>query len=212
MASLVRLTISPRASRAFWGGCDIAGGCVSFNTEMILRPMIATRDRLGARSFPDDVEAAYEDLVARSNKRSADALRRPFGQPYDPEEWATERREEKELTRVVADLNARREYLALVEAIPPVEAAVQRGEDLEVAAQLVLYPGAAWQVEKRCRDAIRLRKFVWAECLGCGRRCSSEECGTLDWSVIADARAGVGGEHLTCPVGHVIYPLQSWVA
>jgi hypothetical protein len=213
MVSLLQLTIPTRPpSPGFYGGCDIAGGWIAFPTELILRRMTARRDRLAERPFPDNLEAAVERLLARRRERLADSLRRPFGQPYDPEAFAAERREEKELTRLQADLNDRREYLALVEAVPPVEAAFRRGEDLEVAARLVLFPDAGSQVEKRCRDVILLREFERAWCRACGREYAPGECGELAWSAVADARAGVGGSHLACPVGHVIFPLKTWVS
>ncbi|MBL8812108.1 MAG: hypothetical protein JNM43_18225 [Planctomycetaceae bacterium] len=174
--------------------------------------MTATRDRLAARTFPSDLEARVQQLATRRNERLAAALRRPYGQPHDPEEDAAERRDEKEFTRLVADLNEQRQYLILAEAVPPVEEAFRRGEDLKVEAKGVLFFDVASQVEKRCRNAIQLRQFVWAECRACGWRGSAQECGTHDWSAIADARAGVGGEHLTCPTGHVIFPLQTWVS
>jgi hypothetical protein len=212
MTTLLRLMIPARALSPVFGGCDIAGGCVAFPMEMILRRMTARRDRLAALTFPHDLEATVKLLAARRDERLAAAHRRPYGQPADPEESAAARRDEKEFTRLVAALNNRREYLVLAEAVPPVEAAFHRGEDLEVAARLVLSFDVASQVEKRCRDVIQLRQFLWAECGACGWRGPPQECGTQEWSAIADARAGVGGEHMTCPAGHVIFPLQTWVS
>ena len=94
--------------------------------------------------------------------------------------------------------------------IPGVEDAVQRGTNLEVRARL--FAGGRSVVEERCRVSILQGVFEWAECGGCGQRLTQQECGKVEWSEIADPRAGIGGERLVCPLGHVIFATNTWVS
>jgi hypothetical protein len=184
MAPLLRLIIPTLGPIPGFGNREIVGGCVAFSLESILRRMAGRRGRLAEHyCLPPDPAA----LSAA-----------PWGS--------------REQCRLQDHLNHHREYLALAEAVPPVEAALGRGEDLDVAARLVLFPDASSQIEKHCRPAILSREFEWAECRACGRRYTPQECGWSDWSQVADLRAGVGGRWLACPAAHVIFTIKTWVA
>ena len=210
MPALLRLEIPARSPHPLLGDTEVVGGCIAFVLEPIYHSLVRRRDHLAALRLPDDLEDVVHRLMERRREHLAACLRQPPVRAYDPEAYKAELREEKELRRLQMDLGLQKESARVSAAIPEVEDAVRRGTDLEVTARL--FASGRSEVEKRCRTSILQGVFEWAECRGCGQRFTNQECGKVDWSAIAAPRAGVGGERLACPLGHVIYVTDTWVA
>jgi hypothetical protein len=102
------------------------------------------------------------------------------------------------------------EHLRLSAVVTEVEDTLRRDADLELVA--VLFMHGRSEIERWSGMPILERQFVWVECRGCARRYVPEECGRSDWNRVADPRAGIGGGYLACPVGHVLFAKQTWVA
>ncbi len=211
MSALLRLVIPTVPPSPRVGGTEIVGGCLAFPLEPIYQSLVRQRDRLTALRLPDDLEAVVHRLMARLRERTEVRIRQAVYQPlYDREAHLAELREEKELRRLQSDLGKQKACARVLAELSAVEGAVQGGTDLEVKARL--FASGRSVVEERCRASILQGVFAWAECGGCGQRLIHQECGKVEWSVIAAPRAGIGGERLVCPLGHVIYATNTWVS
>ena len=182
MAPLLRLTIPTLGPIPGLGDCEIAGGCIAFAMESILGRMAGRRAHLAER----------------------------YRLPPDPAALPATYSEQHKRDRLRFETNQHQEYLRLSAGIAEVEAAIDRGDDLERTAVLLLH--GRDEIERWSGMPILTRQFVWAECRACERRYTPEECGESDWSRVADPQAGIGGSSLACRAGHVIFAKQTWVA
>jgi hypothetical protein len=182
MGGLLRLTIPPCRPVPTLGGREIVGGIVALSLDLIRARMASRRDHLAER------------------------YRLPPDPAALPAEW-TERRKQE---RLRSEMGRHQEYLRLAAAVAEIEDALRCDAHLEQAAVLFLRGSSV--IERWSGLPILERQLVWAECRGCDRRYTPEECVRSDWSRVADPRAGIGGGCLACPVGHVLFALQTWVA
>ena len=182
MGGLFRLTIPACPPIPMLGGQEIGGGCIALDLEGVRDRMTARRDRLA------------ED----------------YSQPPDttstPAEWSEWRKQDW----LRSAMGRHKEYMRLASAVAEAEDAIRRDVDLEQVAVLLMHGRS--EAERWSGTPILECQFVWAECRGCDRRYTPEECGRSDWSRVADPRAGIGGRYLVCPVGHVLFAKQTWVA
>jgi hypothetical protein len=182
MAGLLRLNIPTFPAIPLLGGHEIVGGCVALTLDSV-------RTRMAAR---------HAHLAER------------YPSPPDPAALPATYSEQMKRDRLQFEMNQHQEYLRLSAAIAEVEAAIDRGDDLERTA--VLLPLGRGEIERWSGMPILTGQFAWAECRSCGRRYTPEECGQSDWSRVADPRAGIGGRCLACLAGHVLFAKQTWVA
>ena len=182
MAGLLRLTVPPCPPIPLLGGHEIVGGCVGVPLELIRARMAEVADQLAERHRLPPDPATF------------------------PAEWSEERRQDW----LRSEAGRHRQYLRLSAAVAEVEDALRRGEDLELVAVLFLHGRS--EIEGWSGVPIVQRRFAWAECAACGRRYTPEECAQAGWSRVSDPLAGIGGDSLACPAGHVIFAKRSWVA
>ena len=182
MSGLLRLMIPAYPPSPLLGGHELVGGCIALALDHIHAQMASSRDLRAER----------------------------YRLPPDPEnlpaEWSDRRKQE----RLRFEMARHQEYLRLVAAVAEVEDALRRDADLEQVA--VVFMRGRSVIETWSGVLILHRQFVWAECRGCQKQYAPEECGRSSWSRVADPRAGIGGEWLVCPAGHVLFSIETWIA
>jgi hypothetical protein len=182
MAGLLRLMIPPCPPVPLLGNHPIVGGCVAVALAIIRDRMAGVRDQLAERHSLPPDPATF------------------------PAEWSEGRKQDW----LRSETGRHRDYLRLSAAVEEVEDALRQGEDLELVAVLFLHGRS--EIEAWSGVPIVQRQFVWAECAECGQRYTPAECAHGAWSRVADPLAGIGGDNVACPAGHVIFAKQTLVA